>query len=294
MNHKLGGDKSKIKIVGQYFIEVFKASGLDLSRVQFLWASEEQKKYADKYWSQVIDISTKFNLADVKDCSVIMGREPTDELSASMAMYTCMQAADALFLGADVCQMGTDQTKVINMARAYCDKSGGQYRKPIVLANPIISDLYGKSKMSKSKADAAIFVDDTPAVVKQKVMNAYCPEKQVVGNPCAEMMQYLVIPNVQTRNGNIINLPVVFDTQNGKRIEIRAVQDFTKAYSEGFITASDLRRNLIREINRLLEPIRTHFATDETARELLLQVQSFSGSQNKTEAQNGAPNGLYH
>lgn len=41
LNHKMGGDLEKIKVVGRYFIEVWKAVGMDMSRVKFLWASEE-------------------------------------------------------------------------------------------------------------------------------------------------------------------------------------------------------------------------------------------------------------
>ena len=40
MNNKMGGDLEKIKIVGKYFIEVWKASGMDMENVEFLWASD--------------------------------------------------------------------------------------------------------------------------------------------------------------------------------------------------------------------------------------------------------------
>ena len=47
-NHKMGGDLGKIKLVGEYFIEVWKASGLDTSKVEFVWASDLVKE--DGYW----------------------------------------------------------------------------------------------------------------------------------------------------------------------------------------------------------------------------------------------------
>jgi len=40
MNHKMGGDIEKIQVCGQYMIEVWKASGMDLTNVEFVWASE--------------------------------------------------------------------------------------------------------------------------------------------------------------------------------------------------------------------------------------------------------------
>ena len=39
-NNKMDGDLEKIKTVGRYFIEVWKASGMDLSKVEFVWASD--------------------------------------------------------------------------------------------------------------------------------------------------------------------------------------------------------------------------------------------------------------
>ena len=41
MNDKMGGDLSKIVIVGKYLIEVWKAAVMDLSNVEFRWASDE-------------------------------------------------------------------------------------------------------------------------------------------------------------------------------------------------------------------------------------------------------------
>ncbi len=41
MNNKMGGDLKKIQTVGKYMIEVWKAAGMDLSRVEFIYSSEE-------------------------------------------------------------------------------------------------------------------------------------------------------------------------------------------------------------------------------------------------------------
>src|SRR4030066_893712 len=39
-NKKMGGDLEKIKTIGKYFIEIWKASGLEMDNVEFIWASE--------------------------------------------------------------------------------------------------------------------------------------------------------------------------------------------------------------------------------------------------------------
>jgi hypothetical protein len=41
LNAKMGGDLKKIQTVGRYMIEVWQACGMDLSRVEFIYSSEE-------------------------------------------------------------------------------------------------------------------------------------------------------------------------------------------------------------------------------------------------------------
>ena len=74
MNDKMGGDLDKIKTVGEYLIEVWKAAGMDLSHVVFKWASEEITTQADKYWPQMLDVARRFNITRIKKCCQIMGR----------------------------------------------------------------------------------------------------------------------------------------------------------------------------------------------------------------------------
>jgi hypothetical protein len=51
MNDKMGGDLDKIKVVGQYLIEVWSAAGMDMSggKVVFKWASDEITSNASTY-----------------------------------------------------------------------------------------------------------------------------------------------------------------------------------------------------------------------------------------------------
>jgi tyrosyl-tRNA synthetase len=100
LNQKMGGDLKKIRVVGEYMIEVWKAVGMDLSKVDFLWASDEINARPAEYWTLVMDIAMKFNLARVQRCTQIMGRAEGDELQASQIFYPCMQCADIFFLKA--------------------------------------------------------------------------------------------------------------------------------------------------------------------------------------------------
>lgn len=74
MNDKKGGDLVKIKIVGEYLIEVWKAAGMNLDHVVFKWASDEITNKADVYWPTMLDVARSFNITRIKKCCQIMGR----------------------------------------------------------------------------------------------------------------------------------------------------------------------------------------------------------------------------
>lgn len=75
LNNKMDGDLAKIRKVGEYMIEVWKACGMDMTNVRFLWCSDEINTAPDKYWRLVMDIATKNNLARIQRCCTIMGRK---------------------------------------------------------------------------------------------------------------------------------------------------------------------------------------------------------------------------
>jgi len=175
MNDKMNGDLEKIKTVGHYLIEVWKAAGMDMEHVKFLWSSEEIINHADQYWTQALDIARVFTLPRVKKCCQIMGRKK-GTLTAAQILYPIMQCTDIFFLKADICQLGVDQRKVNMLARDYCEHSGRKL-KPIILSHHMIYGLLeGQQKMSKSDPESAIFMEDQEADIHRKIGNAYCPQ----------------------------------------------------------------------------------------------------------------------
>ena len=117
LNNKMDGDLNKIKTVGMYMIEIWKAIGMNMQNVRFLWASDEINAHADEYWTLVMDIARLNTLNRIQRCCTIMGRKEEDEMSAAQIFYPCMQCADVFFLKADICQLGMDQRKVNMLAR---------------------------------------------------------------------------------------------------------------------------------------------------------------------------------
>lgn len=82
----MGGDLDNIRLVGQYFIEIWKSCGMKMKNVRFLWASELINKHSDKYYSTVIDISRHNNLSRMKRCATIMGRAESDDLKTAQML----------------------------------------------------------------------------------------------------------------------------------------------------------------------------------------------------------------
>lgn len=272
LNNKLGGDLKKIQTVGRYFVEVWKACGMNMERVQFLWASEEINKHADAYWAMVMDIARRNSLSRIVRCSQIMGRGELDELSAAQIFYPCMQCADIFFLKADICQLGMDQRKVNVLAREYCDVKKVK-NKPVILSHRMMPGLkQGQEKMSKSDPESAIFMEDTEAEVNLKIKKAYCPPAQVEDNPCLEYLRHMVMPRLG-------KLDVQRKEENGGNKTYESFEALGADYAGGRLHPGDLKPALSRAINEILRPVREHFANEPEARKLLAQVKKYRQSQ---------------
>lgn len=270
LNNKMGGDLKKIRTVGKYMIEVWKAAGMDMRNVEFLWASDEINARANEYWLRVMDIARRFNVPRVVRCCTIMGRKEEDDLTAAQIFYPCMQAADIFFLKADICQLGMDQRKVNMLAREYCDAAEPKIKfKPVVLSHHMLSGLQeGQEKMSKSDPDSAIFMEDAPEDVKRKIRKAYCPPGIVAGNPCLDWTKHILFGKFPE------GITVKRDAANGGDKLYTKYEDLEADFVSGTLHPGDLKLMLTEYLNAILQPIRDHFASGEP-KALLEQVKKF-------------------
>lgn len=276
-NNKLGGDLEKIKICGKYLIEVWKACGMDLENVEFIWASELVKD--DEYWKLLLNIARDTSVSRIVRCGQIMGRKESEMLSTAQLIYPCMQATDIFRLKADITQLGMDQRKVNMLAREIGPKLG--MWKPIVVSHHMLmglgepkTDIKDASeratahKMSKSVPDSAIFMTDSADDIKRKISKAYCPEKKIDENPVMEYAKYIVFEKFKSIE---IKRPEKF----GGNLVIGSYAELEKAYAAGKIHPLDLKTAVSFYINELIEPVRKHFEKNSNAKNLLEQVKSF-------------------
>uniref|UniRef100_A0A0D3GWD3 tyrosine--tRNA ligase n=1 Tax=Oryza barthii TaxID=65489 RepID=A0A0D3GWD3_9ORYZ len=268
LNNKMGGDIKKIQTVGRYMIEIWRAAGMNLDGVEFLWSSEEINKRANEYWPLVMDIARKNNVKRIMRCCQIMGRNDSDELTAAQIFYPCMQCADIFFLKADICQLGMDQRKVNMLAREYCDNIKRR-NKPIILSHHMLPGFKeGQEKMSKSDPSSAIFMEDDEAQVNLKIKQAFCPPNIVDGNPCLEYIKYIVFPWFET-------FEVVRKEENGGNKTFANMNELIADYESGALHPADVKPALAKAINQILQPIRDHFKNNSEAKVLLNTVKNY-------------------
>lgn len=269
LNNKMGGDLEKIKTVGRYMIEVWRAAGMNMDRVEFKWASDEILSRASEYWALVFDIATKNSLTRVLRCTQIMGRSESDDLSAAQIFYPVMQCADIFFLKADICQLGMDQRKVNMLAREYCESIKKKH-KPIVLSHHMLMGLgEGQSKMSKSDPDSAIFMEDSESEVNAKIKKAYCPPGVVENNPILDYTKHILF----AVEG--YSLLIERSEANGGNLSYGKYSDLELDFANNKLHPADLKQAVAKAINKLIDPVRIHFTTDPTAMDLLKRVKSF-------------------
>ncbi|XP_071905157.1 tyrosine--tRNA ligase 1, cytoplasmic-like isoform X1 [Coffea arabica] len=270
LNNKMGGDLKKIKVVGEYLIEIWKAVGMNLEggQVEFLWSSDEINSRANEYWPLVMDIARRNKLPRIVRCCQIMGRNEQDELTAAQIFYPCMQCADIFFLKADICQLGMDQRKVNVLAREYCDDIKRK-NKPIILSHHMLPGLQqGQEKMSKSDPSSSIYMEDEEAEVNLKIRKAYCPPQIAAGNPCLEYIKYIILPWFN-------EFKVERSPQNGGDKIYKTFEELAVDYESGELHPGDVKPALAKSLNKILQPVRDHFKNDANARELLRRVKSY-------------------
>ena len=276
MNDKLDGDLEKIQIVGEYFIEVWKACGMNLKNVEFIWAAKSMNQ---DYWLSVLKIARLNSVKRVTRCSQIMGRSDSTSLSAAQIFYPIMQAADIFYLNADIAQLGMDQRKVNVLAREVAPKIGK--KKPIAIHHHMLMGLTKlkaegltgvdaaiAKKMSKSNPNSAIFMTDTTEEIDKKFKKAYCPEGVVEDNPVLDYCKHIVFEKVKKLK---IERPEKF----GGDISFKNYEELEKAFIAKEVHPMDLKLATAKCMDEFLEPIREHFRTNKKAKELLKKVNSF-------------------
>lgn len=276
INNKLGGDMDRIKKAGEYFIEVWKACGVDTSKVEVIWASERMDSIV--YWDRVLKIAKETTLNRSIRATTIMGRKEGELQSTAQLFYPSMQTSDIFELDVDICQLGMDQRRANVLGREVADKL--KWKKPVIVSHHMILGLQGiqkgaskeeimmASKMSKSKPETCIYMHDTEKDIKRKISKAYCPEKAVDGNPLFDYLKYLIFKRYSTIK---IERPEKF----GGDLELDYNQ-LVKVYEKGDLHPADLKNSVTFYLNEMITPVREYFETNKKAKALYEEVKKYA------------------
>jgi tyrosyl-tRNA synthetase len=278
LNNKLGGDLALIRKAADLFRHSWLALGVPADKVEFIYSDE---LYRDiDYWAKTVIIAKNLTIARTTRTLEIAGRKEAEAHYVSDYLYTPMQVADIFHMKVRICQLGMDQRKANVVAREIGEKIG--YWKPVCVHHHLLQGLekpkiwpipegqekeaIASAKMSKSKPKTCIFISDTPEEIKQKMANAFCPERTVKFNPVLDICKHIIFREKSTFR---IERPAKF----GGNVEFQNFQELESAYAEGKLHPMDLKNGVATELVAVLEPVRRYFANNKEAKDCLETVR---------------------
>ncbi|HLM90522.1 MAG TPA: tyrosine--tRNA ligase [Thermoplasmata archaeon] len=261
INDKLGGELGRIERSGRYMQASFTALGADPARVRYRWAHELVG--SSDYWARVVRVAKATSLARTKRAMSILGRsEEESSLDTSKLFYPAMQVADIFELPVDLAYGGMDQRRAHVLAREVAHQH--HWKVPVAVHTPLLSSLKGggrmdptdggiERKMSKSDPSSGIRIPSDRATIAERVAGAFCPAKEVDGNPIVEVVRYIVFP----WEGRLdVTRPAKF----GGPLAFETPETFLDAWREGKLHPQDLKTAVVEVLDRRIEPARQYFA----------------------------------
>ncbi|HRN96589.1 MAG TPA: tryptophan--tRNA ligase [Candidatus Levybacteria bacterium] len=167
--------REKVREIAAIYI----AAGIDPTKSHIFIQSENPDH---PYLAWILNCFTPFGqlerMTQFKDKSL----KQKDATTAGLFDYPVLMAADILLYSADEVPVGEDQKQHIELTRDVAQRFNTKYGEIFTIPEPKISKETGRimslqdptSKMSKSDDDAngAIFLLDTPEVVREKIKRA--------------------------------------------------------------------------------------------------------------------------
>lgn len=227
---------------------LIKAIGVDIKDLEIIKGSEFELK--PEYMYDVLQMSSQVSVHDATKAAsdvVKMGDNP----KLSGIIYPIMQAVDEQYLEVDAQLGGTDQRKIMVLARENLPKIA--YNRRVEVMNPIIPGLIGK-KMSASEEKSKIDILDDDKTIRNKIQGAEC----VAGNPDNGIMSFLryVIMTIKGDKGE--SFTVKRSKEHGGDKEYKHYSEIEADFKKKELHPLDLKNSVAEEIIQLLKPIQQH------------------------------------
>jgi tyrosyl-tRNA synthetase len=222
--------------------EMIKALGVDTRELEFVKGSEMQ--LSPEYMYDVLKMSSSVNVRDATKAAaevVKMGDNP----KLAGLIYPIMQAVDEQYLEVD-CQLGgTDQRKIMVLARENLPKIG--YDRRIEIMTPLIPSMIG-GKMSSSNEAGKIDLLDDKETVRKKINKADCIE----GDPDNGLMAFLKNVIMVIKMDKEEKFEVKRDKKFGGDVEYSEYEEIEKDFVKKKLHPMDLKIALADEISNIL------------------------------------------
>jgi tyrosyl-tRNA synthetase len=283
INNKLGGDREVIKKVAVgYFKEGLKASlkcvGGNPEKVKFVLGSDLYHNNHE-YWATFVRVCKELTLSRVKKSLSIAGRQAGEGVEFGLLLYPPLQVTDIFGLKVDIAHGGMDQRKAHVLAREVGEKVAGY--KPVAIHNHILlglgkppvwpiqkdklREVWMAMKMTKSQPNTCIFIHDSPEEIRQKIVGAFCPPKEVDFNPVLDWTKHLIFP----LRGKIM---VKREKRFGGDIEYQDFQKLKEDYKTEKLHPQDLKSAVTEALVEILAPAQKHFSSGKP-KEMLKELE---------------------
>jgi len=244
----------------EYYAKVIplmiKSIGVDATDLEFVKGSDFQLK--PEYTHDVLELSSLVSVHGAhKAASEVVKLGDNPRLSG--LIYPIMQVMDEQYLEVDAQLGGTDQRKIMVLARENLPKLG--YEKRIEIINPLIPGLIGK-KMSASDEKSKIDLLDSLETVKQKINSAECVAGEVDNGVMAFLKYVLMVIKKDKKEKFVIKRPEKY----GGNVDYVDYESLEKDFKAKKIHPLDVKNALAEEIYKLLEPIQKDKKTYELAK----------------------------
>lgn len=245
------GSLEKIEKTAKLYNLCFQALGLDTRKSRGVLGSSFQLE--GEYVKDILKLSLRIRLARARRAMDVIGRGEENPHVAQL-LYPLMQTVDIKHLGANIAFGDMAQRKIHMLAREELPNLG--YTSPVCIHHVDMAGLRGE-KMSSSKPDSLISINEKPEDIKKKINNAFCPPREMgETNPVFSIARYIIFPKVKSF---LVERPKKF----GGDVEFFYVKELETAYKKG-LHPQDLKNAVSKHLSDILEPARKYLSKHKT------------------------------
>ncbi len=221
---------------------IIQAIGVDTKDLEFIRGRDFQLKM--DYVFDVLKMSSFVSVHDsTKAASEVVKMGDNPKLSG--LIYPIMQALDEEYLEADAQLGGSDQRKIMVLARENLPRLG--YNQRVELMNPLIPGLIGK-KMSASDEKSKVDLLDDEKTVLEKLKNA----EMIAGNPDNGVMAFLKYVIMTLKTDRKEKFVIERDKKYGGNLQYSSYKDIEEDFANKKLHPLDLKIAVAKEISKLL------------------------------------------